>query len=49
MGLRTLTVEVSGSWTRTERSGGGSERSGETSGPFKLRRDIGVQNPDGKK
>lgn len=49
MGLRTLTVEVSGSWTRTERSGGGSERSGETSAPFTLRREIGVQTPEGKK
>lgn len=26
MGLRKLTVEVSRSWTRTERNGGGSER-----------------------
>lgn len=49
MGLRMLTVEVSGSWTRTERRGGGSERAGETSEPLKLRREVGVQYPEGEK
>lgn len=49
MGLRTLTVDVSGSWTRTERSEAGFERLGETWGPFEFRRDMGVQNSERKK
>lgn len=48
MGLRTLTVEVSGSWTRTERSEAGFERLGEAWGPFEFRREMGVPNPEGK-